>query len=84
MKVIENGKVVQRLQTHSKRRFYNKIRTIKWKNNHVSVYLRINYGKHLSNRGKLESFWNDGEYDNREDLMLAVNAFLEDYGGKFN
>ena len=76
-KVINNGKVIDRCQTHSKRRFYNKIRTIKWGNRHVSVYVRVSYGKHLSSRNKLEPFWNDGVYKNKKDLMLALGAFTE-------
>ena len=77
LRVMEKGKVVQRLQTHSRRRFYDKIRSIKWQKSYVSVYIRVSYGKHLSNRNKLESFWNDGVYKNKKDLMLALEAFTE-------
>jgi hypothetical protein len=75
LKITRSGKEVERYQTHFKRRFYNRIRTIKWD---CSYYLKVSYGKLLSNSGKYENFWNDGLYDNKKDLMLALNAFTED------
>ena len=78
LKVTKKGKVVDRYQTRSKRRFYNRVSTIKWQTDHPSVYIRVGYGRLLSNRNKLEQFWNDGDYDNKKDLMLALNAFVED------
>lgn len=78
LKIIENGKVVSKHQTHSKRRFLNHARSIKWQNHHLKMYLRVHYGKRLSNYRKIESFWNDGYYDNKEDFWIAVNAFTED------
>ncbi len=77
LKVFVDGKVVERLETHSTRRLYNKIRTIKWQSEHSRVYLRVNYGKHLSARNKIESFWNDGDYYNQKDLCQALEAFTE-------
>lgn len=76
-KVIKNSKVVDRYETHSKRKFYNKVRSIKWSDNQFKVYLRVNYGKHLSGRNKIESFWNDGDYYNQKDLCQALEAFTE-------
>lgn len=78
LKITRNVKEVERYQTHSKRRFYNRIRTIKWEKPHRSYYLKVSYGKLLSNSEKYENFWNDGVYDNKEDLTLALNAFTED------
>ena len=78
LKIMEHGQMVERYETHSIRRFYNKVRTINWGKSHPSVYLRVSYGKLLSNFGKYENFWNDGVYDNKEDFMLALNAFTED------
>lgn len=77
-RVIKNGKTTVTCQTHSKRRFYNRIRTINWRNRPLKVYLRIYYGKYLSNLGKIEPFWNDGYYESKKDFMLALNAFMED------
>ena len=77
LKVFENNKVVQRLETHSIRRLYNKIRTIKWTDGHSKVYLRVSYGKRISNKEKIETFWNDGDYYNQNDLCQALEAFTE-------
>jgi hypothetical protein len=76
-RVMKNGKVIDRCQTHSRRRFYNRIRTINWENGVEKVYLRVSYGKGLNNFGKVTSFYNDGEYENRENLLLALSAFVE-------
>ena len=76
-RVIKNGKVVERCQTHSKRRFYNRIRMINWQNSHFKVYLRVSYGKALTNFGKMENFYNDGEYETNKDLLEALTAFTE-------
>lgn len=76
-KVIKNGKTIQRYQTHSKRRFYNRIRTINWQNYPSKVYLRVNYGRGMTTQGKMENFWNDGYYETKEDFWGALKAFLE-------
>lgn len=78
LKVFKNGKMVERYHSKSKRRFYNHVRTINWEDGGIKVYLRVSYGKHFSNPGKLESFWNDGVYDNKKDFNLALKAFCED------
>lgn len=80
-KIIKNGRTVDKCQTHSLRRFRNKIRTINWKDlkkNGGEVYLKVNYGKHLDNFGKRTTFINDGVYEDKESFFLALNAFLED------
>lgn len=76
-KVIKNGKVIDRCQTHSFRRFTNSLRTIKWQDR-SSVYLRVSYGKKEDCFRKITDFWNDGFYENEKDLWLAFNAFKED------
>ena len=78
LKVFENGKQVDRCQTHSLRRFMSHLRMINWKNSHPRVYLRVSYGKRLDNFGKITEFHNDGDYENENDLWLAFNAFIED------
>lgn len=77
-KVIKNGKVIDRYRTRSKRRFLYRARTINWKKKHLKVYLRVSYGKHLTNYGKLDNFWNDGEYRTKKEFWIALRAFLED------
>ena len=76
-KVIKNNKVIQRVQTHSIRRFYNHIRTINWQNRPSKAYLRVSYGKYTDCFGKMVNFYNDGEYETKEDLWLAFNVFKE-------
>lgn len=75
--VRNNGLVVDRCQTHSKRRFYRRIRTLKWKNGHTKVHLRISYGKDKNVFGKFVNFYNHGEYTNPEELLNALTAFDE-------
>jgi len=64
-KLVENGRTIQTVETHSKTRFMNKARSINWKNR-PSVYLRVSYGKQKDHRGKLINFYNDGIYDNNK------------------
>lgn len=76
-RVIKDGKTIDRCQTHSKRRFNNRIRTINWQNNTFKVYLRVSYGKSECNLGCICNFYNDGEYEAPQDLMTALEAFTE-------
>jgi len=75
-KVIRNDKITAKCQTHSLRRFYHRIRTIKWQKGQ-SVYLRVNYGKALNNRGEITTFHNDGDYQTKGELLGALAAFTE-------
>ncbi len=75
-KITRNGTVAVKCQTHSLRRFYHRIRSIKWQKEQ-SVYLRVNYGKALNNRGKIAAFYNDGDYQTRGELLEALAAFTE-------
>jgi len=76
-KVVKNGKMIQRYQTRSKRKFYNRARTINWENSPLKAYLRVSYGMKISNLGKMESFWNDGHYEAKEDFWGALKDFTE-------
>jgi len=75
-KVTRDGTVVVKCQTHSLRRFYHRIRSIKWQNGR-SVYLRVNYGKSLNNQGRVAAFYNDGDYQTRGELLRALATFTE-------
>jgi len=75
-KVTRDGTVVVKCQTHSIRRFYHRIRTVKWQKGQ-SVYLRVNYGKALNNRGEITTFHNDGDYQTKGELLGALAAFTE-------
>lgn len=76
-KAAKNGKTIQKCQTHSRRRFYNRIRTINWQNKPLKVHLRVNYGKAICNRGCVCNFYNDGMYETQKDLLSALAAFVE-------
>jgi hypothetical protein len=77
-RVVKNGRVVDRCQTHSKRRFYNRIGTLKWQNKPSFVYLRVSYGKNIDAFGKMVNFYNDGEYDNKNDLLSVLDIFSQE------
>ena len=76
-RVVKNGKTIQRCQTHSRRRFYNRIRTINWQNKPIKVYLRVSYGRSKTNRGTVETFYNSGTYSTKHELLDALTAFTE-------
>lgn len=76
-RAIKDGKTIDRCQTHSKRRFFNKIRSINWQNSPLKVYLRISYGKQECSLGCVCNFYNDGEYETKHDLLEAFTAFTE-------
>ena len=79
-KVVVNEIVIDKCQTHSLRRFRNKIGTINRKDliiNRGEVYLKVSYGKYLDNFGKRTTFHNEGVYQNKKSFYLALKAFLE-------
>jgi len=77
LKVIKNNQAIQRVRTHSIRRFYNHLRTINWEDGGKKVYLRLSYGKEQDVFGKMVTFYNDGWFENKEDLWLTFEAFKE-------
>lgn len=78
VKVFTNGKLIWELRTHKIRRFLKKLRSIKWSNAEIKVYLKVNYGTSLDCWGRYINFYNDGEYENKEDLLYMFYAFTED------
>jgi hypothetical protein len=78
IKIYKNNKLISKTRTGKKRLFLKKVRLINWKDGGIKVYLKVDYGKRLDNFGKYTSFWNDGDYDNKDDFWLALNAFLEE------
>lgn len=76
-RVTKNGKTIQRCQTHSRRRFHDRIGRINWQNKPLKVHLRVNYGRAMCNRGCVCSFYNDGVYETKEDVLQALAAFIE-------
>lgn len=78
LKVTKNRANIQMVRTHSVRRFLNNLRTINWQNGPLKVYLRVSYEKQVCNFGCLCNFYNDGWYENKENLWLAFDAFKEE------
>lgn len=76
--VTKNGKKVYGYHSRSKRRFYNRARTINWKDKPLKVYLRVSYGRSKDVWGKYTNYYNDGDYDTKKDFWLALKAFCED------
>lgn len=70
------GQKVERYETRSIRRFYNHIRTIKWQDGIIKVYLRVSEGKHPELHGRLTTYYNDATCYNPKELLETFNAFL--------
>lgn len=68
-RVKRNSKTIDKCSTHFSRRFLNNLRTIKFQNNDISVYLKFAYNDGLTN---------EGVYDNKHDLFQAFEAFREE------
>jgi len=77
IKIYKNGKLTQTTRSFKKRRFLKNIRLINWKESHLKVYLKVNYGRDYDVWGKYTYFYNDGDYFRKKDFWLAFNAFCE-------
>ncbi|MCX6706106.1 MAG: hypothetical protein NTV24_03335 [Candidatus Woesebacteria bacterium] len=75
-KLFRDGREIDKVRTHSKRLVLSHLRTINW-NDRPRVYLRVSYGKRIDSFGKLVTFYNDGDYEDKEGLWLAFEAFTE-------
>ena len=75
--VYKNGKPIQKCSTHKLRRFIHRMKLINWQNTNLKIYLKISYGEFKNNTNKLQTFYNDGFYTNKQDYDLAFRAFLE-------
>lgn len=71
---IFNGK---KHRTRFVRRFALHVGALKWEKLKGRCYLKVSYGRKMTNQGKIEEFWNDGFYTNRHDFNLAYKAFIE-------
>lgn len=78
LKIIKENRTIQRVQTHSIRRFLNNLRAINWQNGPLKGYLRVSYGRQKNCFGRMVNFYNDGWYDNDKDLWLSFNTFKEE------
>ena len=59
--------------TTKSKRFYSIVRA----ENIQNAYLRVSYGKYKTNFGKVEEFYNDGDYETKSELIEAFKAFTE-------
>ncbi len=75
LKVYENDEVGMVVRTHSKRLILTRLRSINWTNKAIKTYFRVSYGKKNDTHGKLSTFYNDGDFYNKEDLDWAFEAF---------
>lgn len=78
VKIYKKGEMVQMIRTHKIRRFLKNIRSIKFTDEDIKVYLKVSYGKQLDKQGKYTNFYNDGVYDNKGNFWWAFNAFTEE------
>ena len=77
IKIYKNGSITQKARTRKIRRFLKIIRSIKWEDSTIKAYIKVNYGRFLDCYGKRVNFFNDGDYDNKQDFWLAADAFME-------
>lgn len=48
-----------------------------FQNSMKKAYLKVWYGKAITNKGRLEDIYNDGEYETLDELRQALSAFTE-------
>lgn len=71
----KNGKI-EIVRTRKKRRFLRIIRTINWQSMGLrKTYIKACYGKKMCNSRCLCDFYNDGYYNNKEELLQAFKYF---------
>ncbi len=70
---------IETVRTKKKMRFLRNIRTINWQLDGIrKAYLKVSYGKKMCNYGCLCDFYNDGFYDNKEELLDVFKYFDEE------
>ena len=77
LKVLKNGQEVGSIRTHSIRLFLTRLRSVIFQKG-TSVYLRVSYGKKLNNVGTIDTFYNDGFYENEKDLFEVFEYFNDE------
>lgn len=73
LKLWKNDGVVSSYRFQKKSRLLAVAKATSWQKS----YLKVFYGKGITNTGKLEDIYNDGEYEELEELKLALSAFTE-------
>ena len=72
-KIYKNGTMTQMYTSTRIKRLYTRIRG----GNYDRIYIRVNYGMAKTKKGKLEMFYNDGNYTDHKEAYKALRAFLE-------
>lgn len=68
---------VKRWHTSRIRRIRAIFKADRFRNSMKKAYLRVWYGKGMTNKRRLEDIYNDGEYETMEELKQAFFAFTE-------
>lgn len=69
-----DDQTISKCQTGNIDRIWSKVVRGKFQ----KAYLKVSYGKGLTNLGCIEEISNEGIYDSREDLSQALKAFTEE------
>lgn len=76
LKFYKTDGKVETVRTKKKMRFLKIIRTINWQDRGIyKAYLKVSYGKRICNYGCLCDLYNDGYYDNKEELLQVFEYF---------
>jgi len=75
--VRRNGIEVDRVRTRKLGRFSLHLQAIDFSQPGTLAYIHVLYQPKLNNLGKMTRFHNDGEYDNKKELLKAYHAFIE-------
>lgn len=78
LKISKYGQRALYTRTSRIRPFLEITRSINWKDRDLKVYVKVCYGKKLDIYDQLSVFYNDGDYDNKEEFNLAFKAFREE------
>lgn len=78
LRLHKNGGKVETVRTKKRKRFLRILRTIKWGTGILRGYIKVSYGKKICVDGYLCEFYNDGYYDNKEDLLEVFKVFNEE------
>jgi len=76
LKIFKNNGSISSTKKQKKQTFLHLIEAIP-ASEVKNYYLRVTYGKFLDVFGKMETFFNDGEYETKKDLLYALTIFTE-------
>jgi len=71
---LENGE----MRKYTSRSYTRRISSFVSHVNFEKAYVKVSYGKKICSYGCLCNFYNDGWYDNKEDLLYMLKAFWEE------